>query len=122
MDPTFKSGTASYDPSVADTVTSLYNCSALPTPTYNLTSAVPGAAATVTNAPPYCAELFNPRGLPWGFTSYPLTGYGGPGFPAFFDINLSADQAGGWAQYLADGLFLDGRTRSLAAHLVTYNK
>ena len=123
VDPTFKAGTASYDPTAANSVTSLYNCSALPAATYNLTSppAILGSAAALSNPPPYCAELFNPRTLPWGFTPHPLAGYSSPGFPAFFDINLSAEDAAGWVQYLSDGLFLDARTRTLAARLVTYN-
>eukprot|EP00887_Chlorella_sp_A99_P002467 scaffold10.g2467.t1 len=127
VDPTFKSGTQSYDPTLADAATSIYNCSTLPVQTYNLTAppgvsgTSPAASASLTNPPPYCAELYSPRSLPWGFSSFALDGFGGTGYPAFADINLSQDGAANWAQYLQDGLFLDAHTRTLLAQVVTYN-
>lgn len=113
-----QAGTHSYDPTQDNpaTVAAIYNCSALPVQTYNLSSAgaaagIGSAATTTTNPPPYCAELFNPRSLPWGFFSFPLPGFGGVGYPAFIDINLSQEASLAWAQYLQDGLYLDVHTQ-----------
>jgi hypothetical protein len=39
-------------------VTQIYNCSALNNPTYDV---IEPATKLKVNAPPYCAELFNPR-------------------------------------------------------------
>jgi hypothetical protein len=74
----------------------------------------------VTNPAPYCGELYNPRTLPWGFHFFPLEGLPN-GFPVWFDIDLSADDAQTWFTYLQDGLYLDGHTRGLIVHMVTYN-
>jgi hypothetical protein len=61
-------------------------------PLYNLSDPATGAA---TNQPPQCAQLYNPRGLPWAFHHLPMAGRH-PGFPLWFDINLAADDAQTW--------------------------
>ena len=62
-------------------------------------SATAGAAARVTNHPPYCAQLFSPRSLPFGFHSAALSQYG-RGFPVLFDINLDAGSALEWLAFI----------------------
>lgn len=64
----------------------------------------------LTNPPPFCAELFNPRNLPWGFHSVRLRRLGA-GFPAVLDINLSQDAVLQWLGFLQEGLFLGTLTR-----------
>ena len=57
------------------------------------------AAPQVTNPPPYCAELFSPRQLPYGFHAASLARYGA-GFPLLFDINLDAGAALRWLDFV----------------------
>lgn len=57
------------------------------------------AASQVTNPPPYCAELFSPRSLPYGFHSTSLHQFG-LGFPVLFDINLDAGAAIDWLSFI----------------------
>ncbi|KAK9819873.1 hypothetical protein WJX72_003501 [[Myrmecia] bisecta] len=123
VDPVFKLGATLYNPDLDNeaSVTSFYNCSELTfSPTYNIPDP---AAPTVrtTNPPPYCAELFNARNLPYGFRSYHLSKLGGDSFPVWFDINLSAADAQNYYEYISDGLLLDSNTRSLTAQFITYN-
>lgn len=47
------------------------------------------------NQEPFCANLFNMRNVPFGFVHYPLPDKT-DGFPFWFDINLSEDQAQYW--------------------------
>jgi hypothetical protein len=143
VDPSFKSGTSSYNPDLDDAngaiVGQYYNCSevglsACGPPITSLAPAAPAAAllrwphgmisadvaaprtstpthpgqiaeplfnlsdpasGTTTNQPPQCAQLYNPRGLPWAFHHFPMDGRT-PGFPVWFDINLDADDAQAW--------------------------
>jgi hypothetical protein len=146
VDPVFKRGTDLYNPDLDDLdhaiVLGYYNCSQFNgNPTYNIndttTLQVRLAAIVhsgtcklhsgrdqlplqVINKEPYCAELYNPRTLPWGFHFFQLDGLPN-GFPVWFDIDLSAADAQTWFTYLQDGLYLDGHTRGLNAHMVTYN-
>lgn len=57
------------------------------------------AAPHITNAPPYCAELFSPRSLPYGFHATTLRQFG-DGFPVLFDINLDAAGALHWLAFI----------------------
>lgn len=66
-----------------------------------------------TNAPPFCADLFNPRNLPYGFHSLRLQRLGA-GFPAVLDINLSQEDAQTWLSFLSEGLYLGSHTRCAA--------
>ena len=61
-------------------------------PVYNL---VEPATNLTTNQPPHCAQLYNPRGLPWAFHHFPMAGRQ-QGFPVWFDINLDAGGAQTW--------------------------
>uniref|UniRef100_A0A7S0NBN4 Polycystin cation channel PKD1/PKD2 domain-containing protein n=1 Tax=Chlamydomonas leiostraca TaxID=1034604 RepID=A0A7S0NBN4_9CHLO len=119
VDPVFKLGTTLYNPDYddvnGDLVVQFYNCSLLTNPTYNVSF-----QNMTTNAAPYCAELYNSQGLPYAFHHFPLRDKT-PGFPVFFDINLSQDGASTWETYLEEGLFLDQHTRQLTAEVVTYN-
>lgn len=62
VDPVFKAGSQSYNPDLDDpeqaTVQTFYNCSKVPSPTYNITEKVTNLTV---NPPPFCAELYNPR-------------------------------------------------------------
>ena len=57
------------------------------------------AAPHVSNAPPYCAELFSPRSLPYGFHAATLRQFG-DGFPVLFVINLDAAAALNWLAFI----------------------
>lgn len=61
-------------------------------PLYNLTDPYTNLTS---NTPPHCAQLYNPRGLPWAFHHLPMAQRIN-GFPVWFDINLSADAAQTW--------------------------
>ncbi|KAG2499695.1 hypothetical protein HYH03_002630 [Edaphochlamys debaryana] len=119
VDPVFKRGTTLYDPDMEDAdytkVVSIYNCSLLSAPTYNVSF-----LNTTVNPPPYCAELFNPQAVPYAFHHFPLRGKP-DGFPVWFDINLSQEGAQAWFDYLREGLFLDSNTLRATAEAVTYN-
>lgn len=60
------------------------------------------AAPHITNAQPYCAELFSPRSLPYGFHATTLRQFG-DGFPVLFDINLDAAAALNWLAFIQVG-------------------
>lgn len=123
VDPVFKRGAEMYNPDLDNelAVTSFYNCTSLNLEggaTYNRPDPVnPGA---VTNKEPYCFELFNERDIPWGFHHFGLDQYD-PGFPVWFDINLSEDTAQRLYKYVEEGLFLDANTQKVQAQVVTYN-
>lgn len=51
-------------PPAGNMMLSIYNCSLLPKATYNVHEP---ATQLITNARPYCAELFNPR---WAWTPH----------------------------------------------------
>ena len=72
---------------------------------------VPLQAGGYTNEPPYCAELYNARSLPYGFRSYDLRNLFGNGFPVWFDINLSQEDATRFFEYVQGGLYYDSNTR-----------
>jgi hypothetical protein len=63
-----------------------------------------------TNPPPFCADLYNPRNLPYGFHSVRLRRLG-DGFPAVLDINLSQEDVLSWLGFLQEGLYLGSLTR-----------
>ncbi|MEW5311378.1 MAG: hypothetical protein WDW38_003099 [Sanguina aurantia] len=119
IDPVFKSGTVSYNGYLDDAngtiVLQYYNCSLLPSATYNL----PFLNTTV-NLSPYCAELFNPQNLPYAFHFFPLDSKE-DGFPVWFDINLGAGDVAQWFTWVQEGLYLDPHTRELSVEIVTYN-
>mmetsp|Transcript_27128 Transcript_27128/g.48350 ORF Transcript_27128/g.48350 Transcript_27128/m.48350 type:complete len:1606 (-) Transcript_27128:382-5199(-) len=121
VDPVFKLGADMYNSDLDNelSVTDYYNCSELNIePTFAIPDPVnPGA---FTNYAPYCAELFNERNIPWGFHHFPLD-YFESGFPVWFDINLSEDEAQRFYKYVEEGLFLDGNTRNIKVQVVTYN-
>lgn len=103
VDPVFKMGTSLYNPDLLGGVTARYNCSLLPQPTYNVeVEGSPGVAPQVTNPPPYCAELYSPRSLPYGFHASSLNQFG-EGFPMLFDINLDAHSALAWLSFIQVG-------------------
>ena len=130
VDPVFKSGTNMYDPTKSDPnnmiVQSYYNCTLLPNPTYNVwdeaTQKYVNPAPNMTDQYPqnFCAELYNPNNLPYAFHYLPLAGKE-DGFPVFFDINLSQEDAQNWYQFISEGLYMDTHTRGVTAELVTYN-
>lgn len=60
------------------------------------------------------------RSVPYAFWHLPLQG-AAAGFPVFLDINLSEQGAQTWLSWLQEGLLMDTHTRSLMAHLITYN-
>ena len=64
-----------------------------------------------TNAPPFCAELYNARDLPYGFRSFNLVNLFGNGFPIWFDINLAAADAQTMFEYVQEGLYYDSNTQ-----------
>ena len=69
----------------------------------------------------YCKELFNPQGTPYGFRHKNLPGYTG-GFPYFFDINLSNEEARRWLDVMIYGLMIDDvKTEKVTAQVVVYN-
>ncbi|KAF5834587.1 hypothetical protein DUNSADRAFT_8712 [Dunaliella salina] len=118
-DPVFKRGTRLFNPDFDDAEQELlvqfYNCSTLSDPTYNVTF-----DTQVANQEPFCAELYSSQDLPYAFHHFPLEGKE-PGFPVFFDINLSEDEAQNWNTYLEEGLFIDQHTKLVTAQLMTYN-
>eukprot|EP00238_Polyblepharides_amylifera_P010194 CAMPEP_0196599430 /NCGR_PEP_ID=MMETSP1081-20130531/94852_1 /TAXON_ID=36882 /ORGANISM="Pyramimonas amylifera, Strain CCMP720" /LENGTH=1166 /DNA_ID=CAMNT_0041925201 /DNA_START=11 /DNA_END=3511 /DNA_ORIENTATION=+ len=115
VDPVFKLGTTLYDPDLdyEETITKYYNCTDLENGgTY---------PANSKYVHPYCAELFNEKLVPFGFHVLSLPGYK-EGFPAFFDINLSADRAQQFYQYLEEGHYIEkSETQNINVQLVTYN-
>lgn len=119
VDPVFKRGTTSYDPDFDDAagkqVIAFYNCTMLAKPTYNVSF-----LNQTVNQRPYCAELYNPQGTPYGYHFFPLEDKA-DGFPIWFDINLSQGQAQKWFTWLQEGLYLDQNTREMTAEMVTYN-
>lgn len=113
MDPVFKMGAQAFNVDLDNerSLVAAYNCTEL------------DPSILVRNEDyeaPWCANLFNLRHLPYGFFHFPLVERT-EGFPIWFDINLSEDQASYWYQYLEDGLLLDVLTKELTAELVTYN-
>lgn len=124
VDPVFVLGSELFDPDLDNQASLLtfYNCSTLPSDTdlvHGLVDPYSKSGALV-NEPPFCANLFNMRDVPFGFFHEPLEGKP-DGFPVWFDINLSEDQAQYWHQYLVEGLMLDVLTRELTVEMVTYN-
>ena len=123
VDPVFVMGSTLFDPDL-DNVKSLlhyYNCSKMPEDeqVYNILDPFAKTESYVNQAP-YCANLFNMRNVPFGFFHFPLPGKT-DGFPIWFDINLSEDQAQYWYKYLEEGLMLDVLTKEMTVELVTYN-
>jgi hypothetical protein len=62
VDPVFKMGSTLYNPDLFNPqdefMLGFYNCSQVPSPTYNLFEAVTNLTV---NPRPYCSELYNPR-------------------------------------------------------------
>ena len=125
IDPVFKLGTPLYnaDYDNYETITRVYNCSAYENAdagiyaTYNDNS----SATTHGNHYPFCQELFNGRDIPYGFRHKSIPGFEA-GFPYFFDINLSADDAKRWIDVMNYGLMIDDvKTDKVTAQLVVYN-
>uniref|UniRef100_A0A6S8IGD5 Polycystin cation channel PKD1/PKD2 domain-containing protein n=1 Tax=Dunaliella tertiolecta TaxID=3047 RepID=A0A6S8IGD5_DUNTE len=118
-DPVFKRGTQLFNPDFDDAEQELlvqfYNCSKLSNPTYNITF-----DTQIANQPPFCAELYSTQDLPYAFHHFPLEEKE-PGFPVFFDINLSESEAQKWNTYLEEGLYIDQHTKLVTAQLMTYN-
>jgi len=123
VDPVFKLGTPLYNPDYDnfETLTKVYNCTEFANPdaglypTYNMSNASNG------NKPPFCMELYNPRDIPYGFRHKSIPGYS-DGFPYFFDINLSADEAQRWIDFMTYGLMIDDvKTEKVTAQIVVYN-
>ena len=123
VDPVFVMGSTLFDPDLDNekSLVTFYNCSEIPEPerVYNIDDPYSKSGATV-NRPPYCANLYNMRDVPFGFHSHELEGKTS-GFPVWIDINLSEDQAQYWYRYLEEGLMLDVLTREVTVDLVTYN-
>jgi hypothetical protein len=66
-------------------------------------------------------ELYNSRDIPYGFRHKSIPGYA-DGFPYFFDINLSADEAQRWIDFMNYGLMIDDvKTQRVTAQIVVYN-
>ena len=130
VDPIFKIGAEMYNPDLDNTlsITQYYNCTELKfkyTNTTDNTEVVkdvtfnvpdPFSPGEITNAEPFCAELFNSRDMPWGFHHFPMD-YFEDGFPVWFDINLSEEMAERYYKYIDEGLFLDGTTSSVSAQV-----
>ncbi|KAF5825832.1 hypothetical protein DUNSADRAFT_6611, partial [Dunaliella salina] len=74
----------------------------------------------ITNERPRCTQLFSLNELPYAFQHIPLKTKR-DGFPAFFDINLSEQEAQDWATYLEEGLYIDDLTHEVTAEVLTYN-
>ena len=117
VDPVFKLGTNDYNQGLdnQDSKAQYYNCSEeVAYPTYQ-------ANTSVSNAAPFCQELFNVYNLPYGFFAKDLPGFTG-GYPFFFDINLGLQVAQSWLWYIQDGLYLDAtKTTDMTAMILTYN-
>mmetsp|Transcript_10216 Transcript_10216/g.33452 ORF Transcript_10216/g.33452 Transcript_10216/m.33452 type:complete len:1592 (+) Transcript_10216:74-4849(+) len=113
VDPVFKLGTDLYNPDLNNDkdMARLYNCSHLEDPTY-----IAGGG----NQYPFCTELFNENGVPWGFQHRPVDGYD-PGFPVFLDINLSERTSAEYLSFIKDGLFLNDLTATFTMQMITYN-
>jgi hypothetical protein len=123
VDPVFKLGTPMYNPDYDnfETLTKVYNCTEFANPalgvypTYNTTN------GSTANQAPFCMELFNPRDIPYGFRHKSIPGFS-DGFPYFFDINLSADEAERWLDFMNYGLMIDDvKTEKVTAQIVVYN-
>lgn len=122
VDPVFKLGTPMFNPDYDNvkTISTIYNCTKIANATYNLT--VEGTDGLTANNPPYCAELFNSRDIPWGFHSMDISSSYKNGFPFLIDINLDAAGAQRWLDYLRYGLYLsDAQTDEVSAQVVVYN-
>ena len=123
VDPVFVMGSTLFDPDLDNerSLVSFYNCSEIPEDqqVYNVPDPYSKSDAVV-NKPPYCANLYNMRDVPFGFFPDELNGKTS-GFPVWIDINLSEDQAQYWYTYLEEGLMLDTLTREMTVDLVTYN-
>ena len=111
VDPAFKKGSSFYsaDNDAAEAAR-VYPCAASATYT----------AAGGANPPPFCKELFSAPGVPYAFQSRAADDLE-DGFPVFFDVNLSEDNARRWMQYVREAFLIDERARSVSARLVTYN-
>lgn len=121
VDPVFKLGTPMFNPDYDNTktITKIYNCTKIANATYNLP--VEGTDFTA-NPKPYCAELFNPRNISWGFHSMDISSSYKNGFPFLIDINLDAAGAQRWLDYMRYGLYLsDAQTDEVSAQIVVYN-
>ena len=121
VDPVFKLGTPMFNPDYDNekTITKIYNCTKIANATYNVP--VEGTDFTA-NHKPYCAELFNPRNVSWGFHSMDISSSYKNGFPFLIDINLDAAGAQRWLDYMRYGLYLsDAQTDEVSAQIVVYN-
>ena len=79
-----------------------------------------GAAATYDdagNARPFCKELFADTRVPYGFFPADTKRFEN-GYPVFFDINLSKDNAARWMTYLREAFVLDDRVKSVTVQMV----
>lgn len=90
VDPVFKMGASAFNPDYDNerSLVEAYNCTELNLPEDEI-------IYNEQYPSPYCANLFNARQLPYGFFNFPLE-QRTPGFPVWFDINLSEDQAAYW--------------------------
>ena len=123
VDPVFVMGSSLFDADLdnARSINSFYNCSEIPAADQIYNNEDPfSTSGAYVNEPPYCANLYNLRNVPYGLFHHNLEGKTA-GFPVWFDINLSEDQAQYWYTYLEEGLMLDVLTREMTVDLVTYN-
>ena len=123
VDPVFKLGTPMYNPDYDnfETLTKVYNCTEFSNPAAGVYPTYNNSNSSTGNKAPFCMELFNPRDIPYGFRHKSLPGFS-DGFPYFFDINLSADEAQNWIDYMNYGLMIDDvKTQKVTAQIVVYN-
>ena len=114
VDPAFKRGSSFYSPDFdAAAAAKLYNCSGKfgSGATYD---------AVAGNKAPFCTQLFDDNRVPYAFFPANSKRYT-DGYPVFFDINLSKDNAARWLSYLREAFIFDDKTKSVQTQLVTYN-
>ena len=114
VDPAFKRGSSFYSPDYDEKAAAkLYNC-----------SKDFGAGASyddMNNQSPFCKQYFD------GTSRVPFAFYPGDskrftdGYPVFFDINLSKDNAARWLSYLREAFMFDEKTKYVSVQMVTYN-
>lgn len=115
VDPAFTRGSSFYSPDFdANAATKLYNCSA------EFGAAASYDAAGGNNYSPFCKQLFDQNRIPYGFHPANTQRFTN-GYPVFFDINLSKDNAIRWLRYLRESFVFDDKTTSVETQLITYN-
>ena len=98
VDPVFKIGSSLFNPDLdnEDSIIAVYNCTELDEniQVYDILDPY-SSTQKLVNQRPYCSNLYSMRNLPYGFFHFPIE-HQPAGFPVWFDINLSEQEAQFW--------------------------